>query len=490
MAVFAGYARDFFYPPAFRSTPPSRSTANLNGAADRYHLAPFGLLADHGEEQMNKYDLSNQAHKEPRKFRIGKINRLLISVGGGQPDRVFEFCLPNEVADFKARGAVLLGTTAISSVTGATVLHLAFGDGGLKPLLLLAGLGIGVLQGMIDSFVQYRGSLVPQGLAELRNAGLKLPVPERAVFISYVMRIFRVIQGGTLGFLGGLVFMLAANGTDIRAYIDEKFMTDNRTVAEEAAKLVDASIMRSKDALLLETTELNNLSRSIQSLRANDVRRAISASRKTSQASSKSVGASPDVQLGALEKRLTDETAKRDILKATVDTQETNRNSVIEATVSDAPHHIPKRIGLSAQMEALSALTREDPKLLLLIFAFELISLALELGPMFCAATYVPSAYAARLALDHFEQVTTLAADGAERLGARVIEDQPAPAPIEPETEIGIDIAPFDALPPREANDNLPPTTDAMNGEQKRGRGRPRGSKTQSNATLNGADHE
>jgi hypothetical protein len=433
---------------------------------------------------MNKYDFSDQAHKEPRKFKIGKITRLLIGAGGGQPDKVFEFCLPKEIADFKARGAVLLGTTALSSVTAATVFHLAFGDGGLKPLLLIAGVGIGALQGIIDSFVQYRGSLFPQGLAELQNAGLKLPVPERAVFVSHVMRIFRVIQGGTLGFLGGLVFMLAANSADIRAYIDEKFMIDNSAVAVESAKTVDASIARSKEALALETSELNNLTRAIQSLRANDVRRAIGASRRTYQVSTPA----SDVQLAALETRLTDETAKRDALKTAVDTQETGRNAAIEASVANAPHHIPKRTGIAAQLAGLSALTREDPKLLLLIFAFELISLALELGPMFCAATYVPSAYAARVVLDHFEEVSKLASAGAQRLGARQ-ENPPTPVTAVgtqdiPATEV---IAPDPA--PVEANDNKVDTA-AMNGVERRGRGRPLGSKTRSNSTINGADHE
>jgi hypothetical protein len=417
---------------------------------------------------MNKYDLSDRAHQEPRKFKIGKITRLLIGSGGGQPDKVFEVCTAKEIADFKARGAVLLGSSALTTVTATIVFHLAFGDS--NPILLvLAGAGIGALQGTIDCFVQYRGSLLPQGLAELRNAGLKLPAPGRSLTVSTGVRIFRVIQGATLGFLGGLVFTVAANSTDIRAYIDEKFMIDNGAVAVESAKLVDASIARSKEALALETSELNNLSRAIQSLRANDVRRAIGASRKTNRLSAPA----SDVQLTALESRLTDETAKRDVLKAAVDTQETGRNAAIEASVANAPHHIPKRIGLAAQLAGLSAITREDPKLLLLIFAFELISLALELGPMFCAATYVPSAYAARVVLEHFEEVTKLASASAERLGARR-DDPPAVDALD-------SAAPIPDTAPAEANDNSLNMA-ALNGVMpaRRGRGRPR---------KNGLDH-
>jgi hypothetical protein len=354
----------------------------------------------------------------------------------------------------------------------------------LHPLLILAGLGVGALQGIIDCFVQYKGSLFPQGLAELANAGLKLPVPGRALYVSHLIRITRIVQGCTFGFLGGLVFMLAANGTDIRAYIDEKFMAENHVVAEESARMVDAGIARSRDALSLETAELNNLSRAIQSLRTSDVRRAIAAGRKTSQPSAPA----SDVQLAALEKRLADETARRDTLKAAVDAQETGRNAAIEISVSNAPHHIPRRNGLSAQLGALSALTREDPKLLLLILAFELISLALELGPMFCAATYVPSAYAARVALDHFEEVTKVARSGAERLGVLPQEVPSVASAAEPQDTATSEDASLNAAPPK-ANDTAVDTS-AMNGATppRRGPGRPR--KGEASGPAGSTDHE
>jgi hypothetical protein len=412
-----------------------------------------------------KYDPSDQTHAETPRARVGLAGRWLISAGGGQADTVLNCCSPKEIADFKVRGAVLLGSSALSSVTAATIFHLAFGDGGFDPLLLAAGLGIGGLQGIIDSFVQYRGTIHSRGLAELRNARLKLPAPESALSASRAVRFLRVAQGATSGFLGGLVFMLAANGADIRAYNDNKFLTDNRAVAEQMSKMVDSSIGRSKDALALQTAELNNLSRAIQSLRANDVRRAIGASRRANQPSA----SAPDAQLAALEKRLTEETAKRDALKTAVERQEGDRNAAIERAVS--PGHIPKRAGLSAQLTALGELTREDPKLLLFLVGFLLVSLALELGPMFCGATYTPSAFAARVTLDHFLEVTKLASAGAQELSARKpatidtvgVQDQGAAEGTKP------------GGAPREANDNAMVMA-GMNGAMppRRPRGRPR----------------
>jgi predicted transcriptional regulator len=260
------------------------------------------------------------------------------------------------------------------------------------------------------------------------------------------------------------VFLLAALGVDIRSYIDAGYMIDNRIAAVEMSRIVDAGIDRSKEALALETAELNNLSRAIQSLRTNDVRR--STSRKSNQPSA----AAPNAQLVALEKRLADETAKRDGLKSALETQEAGRNAAIENAIARAPGHTPKRTGLSAQLAALGGLVHEDPKLLIFVIGFMIVSLALELGPMICSATHIPSTYAARVTLEHFLEVTKLAADGAQQLRARTSEGTTANS--QDQSTVQGPLA--DALT-RPANDNAI-VTSSLNGATppRRGRGRPR----------------
>jgi hypothetical protein len=138
-------------------------------------------------------------------------------------------------------------SSALTAVTAATVFHMALGDGNFHPLLAIAGLGVGTLVAAIDRVTIYIGSLHSHGLAELRNAGLKLPAPESALSVSRLIRGFRVAQGATFGLLGGLFFTIAANGPDIRAYIDKQFLADNRTVADEMTKMVDAGTARTSD---------------------------------------------------------------------------------------------------------------------------------------------------------------------------------------------------------------------------------------------------
>jgi hypothetical protein len=417
-----------------------------------------------------KYDVSNRSHDEIFPSPISTLDRFLIPLSGIPVDFAYEHGKPQELSDLRALGIVLLGSSLLSAITTTVGLHLAMGAGGFHPLYLLAGVFVGTLTGAIDHVVQYKGTLGSRGLAENRRVGLKLPDPETATHIPFLVRLFRVGQAATFGFLGGTFLFIAANFSDVHSYIDNKFMTANRAVAEEAAKLVDGGISRSKQALAVQDGEIGNLIRSIQTLRSSDVRRA------TGRKGIASPSSNP--QLDALERRLSDTTATRDKLAAVVSKQEAGRNAAIEEAINESPNAVRKRTGLAAQLEAISAFTAEDPKLLLIVLAFEFLSLALELGPMWAAATKIPSALAARLALDHFIDVTSLATKGAERLGVHRLENHEAAEPAAEQAAAAADIP---ALPKTEAapiaaNDNLPASPSGLNGAAwlRRPRGRPR----------------
>jgi uncharacterized protein DUF4407 len=417
---------------------------------------------------MTKFDVSDRSHNAET-VPGSKIGRALINLSGIPASLAYKYGSPQERSDLMAAGAVLLGSSALSGVTATTGFHLALGDGSFNLWYAIAGMGIGALTGAIDYVVQYKGTaLSERGLASLRRAGLNLPDSESTNTGPRLIRIGRVGQAATFGLLGGLFFMLAGNGSDIRAYLDYKFMAANKIVAAEASKLVDAGISRSRETLKLEEDEVNNIRRSIQALRSNDVRRNIER-RANTRAS-----AASNPQLDALEQRLSDETTKRDALAAALDGQESDRNAAIEKIINNSPNVVRRRTGLSAQVEALSALTRENPKLLAIILAIEFLSLCLELGPLWAASTKIPSALAARIALDHYVEVSKLVKDGAEKLGAKPMPEietvSPAETPPPPHEP------PDDAFPaaPIAANDNASGT--GMNGATppRRGPGRPR----------------
>jgi Domain of unknown function (DUF4407) len=420
-----------------------------------------------GEMKM-KFDLSDRSHDKVTPEPGGLIARTLINLSGIPAGFAYKYGSPQERSDLMATGAVLLGSSTLSAVTATTGFHLALGDGNFNPWYALAGLGIGALTGAIDYVVQYKGTLSERGLSALRRAGLNLPDSESTKTAPRLIRIGRICQASTFGFLGGLFFIIAGDAADVRTYLDSKFIAANKVVAAEASKLVDASIARSRQALALQEGEVNNLSRSVQSLRSNDVRRSIGR-----KATSPVVASNP--QLEAFEHRLADETARRDALAATLAAQEGARNSAVEKIINDSPDAVRKRSGLSAEVEALSALTNENPKLLVIMLAIEFLSLCLELGPLWAASTRISSALAARIALDHYIEVSALARDGAEKLGARGVD--------EPETVVLPDTGPANdnsqldmfATDPIGSNDNEPPHA-GMNGATppRRGRGRPR----------------
>jgi hypothetical protein len=414
---------------------------------------------------MEKYDLSNQAYDQASPNPIPLLDRCLISASAIATELAYEHGSPQERSDLRAAGAILIGSSALTAVTTTVGLHLAMGSGGVHWSFVAVGIGIGALTGAIDRAVQYKGTRRARGLEELKLSGLKLPDSKNTTRIPYFVRVVRFGQAATFGFLGGTFLILATNSTDIQSYIDSKFVNSNRAVAEESSKLIDAGITRAKQSLSVQDAEINNLNRSIQTLRSNDVRRSVG--RKFN-----APPATADPQIEGLERRLTEATAKRETIAAALAVQEIGRNAAIEKAINESPNSVRKRIGLSAQLEALAALTSENPKLLLLILAFDFLSLALELGPMWAASSRIPSALAARLVLEHFIEVTRLAKDGAQKLGASEAQVHDAN---ETGHEQPTEVAPAPVASPKAANDNaivVPGLNVAT--PPRRGPGRPR----------------
>jgi hypothetical protein len=288
--------------------------------------------------------------------------------------------------------------------------------------------------------------------------------------MPFFVRLVRVGQAAAFGFLAGTFLLIAANYSDVHSYIDSKFMNGSRAVAEEVSKRVDGGITRSKQALAVQDAEIGNLTRSIQDMRSNEVKRSIG--RKANAPPT-----APNPHLDALERRLAETIPMRDKLAAALSRQEEGRNAAIEKGINDSPNAVRKRTGLAAQLEAISALTAEHPTLLLPIaLALEILSLVLELGPMWAAATKLPSALAARLARDHFVEVTEIATEGAERLGLRKTEDREIAEPVNEQAAAAVTKPTLPGTARPGTSDSFPAAPSRLNGASaaRRGRGRPR----------------
>jgi Domain of unknown function (DUF4407) len=419
-----------------------------------------------------KHDLTGRSHDQPREGKpfavilaawFSVIADLLIIYGGGHPQTVRQVSSARETLDFMILGLVLLGTMLMTASTVTTVLHFAADDGRFHILYALVGILVGAMQGASDNILQYRKPLLERGLAELRRIGMRLPDVVQRPMVALMLLLQRILQGAGIGSLAGLCLILLAMHTSIDSFGTRKFMTDNPAVSIEMTKLVDSAITRSTDERNGATGRIDQLNRMLATLRQENVRRAV---RAGSRAASTSAMA-PDAQIAALETNLAAETSRRDVLSAKLDQQLVDRNGEIERRILSSPNVVPKLSGLSGQIEALTALTKSDPKILVFIIIFQLVSLALELSPMWISLSdrFFPCTYAAHLAMESFNEVTQIGRDGARRLGLLPPEEE---APAAPPTQESV---------PTPANDDLPVAPSSLNGATplRRGRGRPPG---------------
>lgn len=363
----------------------------------------------------HKLDLTGRSHDLSGGAPPADYASFLISAGPADRKTVLDWCKPKEISDKKWLGLLLVGSSAFTATSSCLAFHVLFGDGAFRPSLVVAGVFVGGLVGVSDRVNFYLGTLHSKGMAELANAGLKLPeiVPNKRTRL--LVRGLRIAQAATFGALSGVFFLLAANGSDIEAYLANQFLVENRPVATEMAKIVDGNIALKRAALELATGEVKSITQDIRALQNSDVRRQIAAGRK---AGSHSVTGSP--QVAVLERKLADKEAKRNAFNDEVVKLTEGRNEEIEKGVGNAATHVPRKTGLPAKLHALGTLIYNDPKMLLVAAALEFVALMLELGPMLASANYIPSAYAARVALDHFVEVTELVKSGARRLGAKI----------------------------------------------------------------------
>ncbi len=143
---------------------------------------------------------------------------------------------------------------------------------------------------------------------------------------------------------------------------------------------------------------------------------------------------SSSTQLAALEQKRLDENARLDHLKTDGASLMEGRNAAVQKAIDSAPNHKPKRDGILGRLMALDALLTENPKLLFIVLAIEFVALGIDLAPVFAKSIYVPSKYAAVIALEHLQQTAALARQGAVTLhqimhpadGAERSQDNPA----------------------------------------------------------------
>ncbi|MHC2435335.1 DUF4407 domain-containing protein [Bradyrhizobium sp. USDA 4451] len=412
-----------------------------------------------------KLDLSDRSHDEnlappiartegalisARPAKLGFLASLLARAGGATPSQLPRYAAPKEIGDIQGRGLISVGST-LSNVGGfALIAHTLYGDGHFSPSLFAIGAGAALFVGVADVCCLYRFPLHRIGLKELRKAGLRCTA--LGGHVSAIVTAFRIGQAVATSATVAFFVSMMAYRSDIGAKIESDYLAENKAVIAQATPVYDASITRATGAVKEQTALTRNLDGQIAVLQQNVIRATVRASR-----SAKATSATTDngaAQLAVLENKRTAEYARLDGLKADLARLIQDRNTGIQQAVDSSADRKPKRDGFLGRVTAFSEILRENPLRLVIVGAIEAIAFGIEIAPVLAHWIYVPSAYAAAMALDHLRRTTALARQGAALLGP---EEPPPPPDEQPGGERD------------EPDDPKPPAPDP-----RRKRGRPR----------------
>jgi hypothetical protein len=375
---------------------------------------------------MEKHDISNWSHDPPPQSALARypvqggllhvlalLKDSLIILGGAHPATARQFCPPREVLHFYICGLVLIGTMLMTASTVTSVLHFAIDDGQFHIAFALVGILAGAMQGAGDNLLQYNRKWVERGNAMLRMTGLRLPEVQPSRGQTLFVNLVRGMQGCVTGALAGVCLLLAAMQPATTEYAAHKFRTEQPQVWIESTKQVDGAIARTTEERDRIKLRVDQDSRMISSLRQDSVRRVVRADKRAPSVSA------AQGQISGLEAALAADTAELNAVSAKLDRQLADRNAEIARVARSSPSAVAQLSGLSGKLEAVAAITKNDPKLLFFVIAFQVISLALELLPMWLSLSdrFFPSSYAAHVALRSFLEAKKIAEDGAAELG-------------------------------------------------------------------------
>lgn len=373
-----------------------------------------------------------------RPAKLGFLARLLARAGGATPSQLPRHAAPKEIGDILGRGLISVGST-LSNVGGfALIAHTLYGDGHFSPSLFAIGAGAALFVGVADVCCLYRFPLHRIGLKELRKAGLRCTA--LGGHVSALVTAFRIGQAVATSATVAFFVSMMAYRTDIGAKIESDYLTDNRAVIAQATPVYDASVTRATGAVKEQTALTRSLDAQIAVLQQNVIRATVRASRnaKAAPATTTDNGAA---QLAVLENKRTAEYARLDGFKAELARMIQDRNAGIQQAVDSSPDRKPKRDGFLGRVTAFSEILRENPLRLVIVGAIEAIAFGIEIAPVLAHWIYVPSAYAAAMALDHLRRTTALARQGAalfeppSREDPRESEKDDRPEPEQPDPE-------------------------------------------------------
>jgi uncharacterized protein DUF4407 len=414
----------------------------------------------------NSYFNLNDPEKSTWSLRE-KLKAALASIAGYDLDILRKHC-----PSFELNVAIAIGCVAVVGAvfnTGIFTLagHLLFGSGHFN--LLLAGAGI-ILALMIATVESYGGRALHMtpGAAGLKRGGLAFA---RLQQYTASLSTFGAYRAG-IALLTALVtttgISLGLYAPDIAAKVSRDTRDGNHAIYQQADRAYEQEQRHLSDAETGQSALVSNLEREVTRLRREVVRKSVSGTRRA--AGTGSTG--DNAQLEKFEKKLADEQLKLTNLRDQSLKKVEGRNATIARMIATSPEKAVPQEGLIGRLSALHSLMIENPSVLIVVIAIDLLLAALDCAGLIvrlCAPTPNYSEFVAKTSI---LVSVAQAKDCADQLAVYQREEE-KPGAVDGKAEQADGTAP----PNPPGGQPMPP---GPNGEvpPHKGPGRPKGSKT------------
>lgn len=436
---------------------------------------------------MSNYSFNPGGPQRPPTLGLKWYERTLIFIAGYEPRTLLEQCLAPELGVALALGWVALASVALNAGIFATAAHLIFGGGHFSISLTLAGTAFAVTNGALESYAG-RAAHIWKGVQSLLTGGLVIPDPKAFVGSFKHFAIYRISTSLVTAFVASTFLCLAIYQSDILARAQKNFQTANSAVFQTANEAYDAENRRLASAIKQQEAQVSADERLVNTINQADVR-------KTVNSNGRAATISPPIdtrQLERLETKLNDGKVRLAKLHAEATAQNERRNDNIRRSIETSPTATPRQEGLISQLVILHSLIIENPQVLLMVLALEILLTGLDCAGFIARMGAPSSTYDKLLAKAHILQTVSLAKECADGLAQYDVNEEPRKADVSVQgSDGGKDTGANLPLP---SNDNVTHANDTDRAfgnqlsakQQKRKRGRPSNEELARRSRLNG----
>ena len=211
----------------------------------------------------------NMMNMEPR--TPGPISKVLFKIAGAD-EATLRLCPESDWSNIRATSLLLIAAVIYMAAVLSLAAHEALTSDSKIHIDLIIGSGaVGMMFGLVDSYVFLRAGFYAEGLAELARGGLDLRGGGDAKVKARVFLGVRILFSIGLAQLTAIFVSLALYGPEVAGEINRQYQQQNFALIAEAKLQVDGEIRRAADAVKGQEAHLAALQRQTAAMREGSV---------------------------------------------------------------------------------------------------------------------------------------------------------------------------------------------------------------------------